>query len=78
MEAGHDAVEENRYHEAEIYLLTAADLADHFAQDDLRRAVTLNNLGNLFDEYAGVLRATNRGVEAVRLENQSKLIRSLP
>ena len=197
MAAGHDAVEENRYHEAEIFFLTAADLADYFAQDDLRRAVTLNNLGNLFvlngrfleaeelfhsatliieyaqgpshpdlatqldsvarfyarqaihsqavslferavgiretafgpehpltiesvsglagsyyhqgfhheaetlyqrvlpileeqlepnnvrladlfDEYAGVLRATNRGAEALRLESQSKLIRSLP
>ena len=48
MAAGHDAVEDNRYHEAELFFLTAADLADYFAQDDLRRAVTLNNLGNLF------------------------------
>ena len=48
MAAGHDAVQDNRYQEAELFFLTAVDLADYFEQDDLRRAVTLNNLGNLF------------------------------
>ena len=48
MAAGYDAVQENRYQEAELFFLTAKDLADYFEQDDLRRAVTLNNLGNLF------------------------------
>ena len=67
MAAGHDAAEENRYHEAEIYFRTADDLADYFAQDDLRRAVTLNNLGNLF-----VL--DGRFVEAEKLFHSATLI----
>ena len=35
-------------------------------------------LADVYDEYAGVLRATNRGVDALRLETQARSIRSLP
>ena len=48
MEAGYDAFHAGRHAEAEEIFLTAAKFAEHFEPHDLRRAVTLNNLAELF------------------------------
>ena len=48
MEAGYDALQDGRHGEAEEFFLTAAEYAEYFEPDDLRRAATLNNLADLF------------------------------
>ena len=48
MEAGYDAFNDRRYEEAEYWFLAASDILDQFEPTDLRRAVTLNNLADLY------------------------------
>ncbi len=47
MEAAYHARQDGRYREAEELLLVAADFAAGFPPDDLRRAVTLNDLAEI-------------------------------
>ena len=48
MEAGYDAFDDRRYDEAEYWFLAASDMLDQFEPVDRRRAVTLNNLADLY------------------------------
>ena len=47
MEAAYHARQDGRYREAEELLLVAADQAATFPPDDLRRAMTLNDLAEI-------------------------------
>jgi tetratricopeptide (TPR) repeat protein len=48
MEAGYDALNDRRHEEAEYWFLAASDILDQFEPTDRRRAVTLNNLADLY------------------------------
>ena len=52
MDAGYDALHGGRYAESEEMFLAAAQLAEGFSPDDERRAMTWNNLADLYRAQA--------------------------
>ena len=111
MEDGTKAYQQRRYADAEKSFQSALKEAEGFGQEDLRLALTLNNLAFLYqaqgkyaeaeplykrslaiwertlgpehpnvaqslENYAALLRETNREAEAARMEARAKTIRA--